>query len=236
MSNGLTMRTRCERCAAQLGDEDVAYICSYECTYCESCFQALGHVCPNCGGELTTRPRRLRRPDAVESCEVLQQVVTVETLQVGLAQSRDELIRGVNGADEAIWSRTAFDAGWTRRDLLAHIASIEWTYPRLLEMAEKARNGNEPRAATPASNLDAYNQAQVEKRKAVSIQDLLEEFSRNRARTIAAVAAVDDPDLWKVCVRAAIGREGPLLEIMWFAAVEHVRGHLVEMLDPRVLA
>lgn len=54
----LEMRAACERCAAELSHESDAVICSYECTFCCVCAEALGHVCPNCGGELVARPRR----------------------------------------------------------------------------------------------------------------------------------------------------------------------------------
>ncbi|MGG8410263.1 DUF1272 domain-containing protein [Streptomyces sp. 12297] len=55
----LEMRERCERC----GDDRVrpdgpAFICSYECTFCTPCTEAMQHNCPNCGGELVARPRR----------------------------------------------------------------------------------------------------------------------------------------------------------------------------------
>jgi len=36
-----------------------AVICSYECTFCTACGVALESVCPNCGGELVARPKRL---------------------------------------------------------------------------------------------------------------------------------------------------------------------------------
>jgi hypothetical protein len=52
------MRTACERCAAAVAPDGEATICSYECTFCRECAAALGHVCPNCGGELVARPRR----------------------------------------------------------------------------------------------------------------------------------------------------------------------------------
>ena len=55
----LEMRTACERCGASLANDGSAYICSYECTWCEKCANELMHVCPNCGGELVPRPRRL---------------------------------------------------------------------------------------------------------------------------------------------------------------------------------
>jgi uncharacterized protein len=55
---GLTMKRLCERCDAKLRPADVAYICSYECTFCPTCAAALAK-CPNCGGELVERPRRM---------------------------------------------------------------------------------------------------------------------------------------------------------------------------------
>jgi hypothetical protein len=55
----LEMRTTCERCSAELSPASDAVICSYECTFCRACGEGLGHVCPNCGGELVPRPRRL---------------------------------------------------------------------------------------------------------------------------------------------------------------------------------
>ena len=54
----LEMRRECERCGVALEDEGTAFICSYECTFCGSCASAMGHTCPNCGGELVARPRR----------------------------------------------------------------------------------------------------------------------------------------------------------------------------------
>jgi hypothetical protein len=54
----LEMRDRCERCEQALAPDGAATICSYECTFCEACAQQLDRTCPNCSGELVTRPRR----------------------------------------------------------------------------------------------------------------------------------------------------------------------------------
>ena len=53
----LEMREQCEKCGAALGLA-AAMICSYECTFCATCADALARTCPNCGGELLARPRR----------------------------------------------------------------------------------------------------------------------------------------------------------------------------------
>jgi hypothetical protein len=54
----LEMRAKCERCEAELAVDAAAVICSYECTFCPTCATEMNSVCPNCGGELVTRPRR----------------------------------------------------------------------------------------------------------------------------------------------------------------------------------
>ena len=54
----LEMRAVCERCDAALEQDGEAVICSHECTFCAPCGEAMSHVCPNCGGELVTRPKR----------------------------------------------------------------------------------------------------------------------------------------------------------------------------------
>lgn len=56
----LEMRSECERCHALLPAADEgALICSYECTFCVACGDALAGQCPNCGGMLRPRPTRL---------------------------------------------------------------------------------------------------------------------------------------------------------------------------------
>ncbi|MFJ6382036.1 DUF1272 domain-containing protein [Kitasatospora sp. NPDC092039] len=54
----LEMRESCERCEVSLTADGGASICSYECTFCPDCTEAMAGACPNCGGELAVRPRR----------------------------------------------------------------------------------------------------------------------------------------------------------------------------------
>ncbi len=57
----LELRPGCECCDKDLPpDTGDARICSFECTFCSVCADTvLGGKCPNCGGELLARPRRL---------------------------------------------------------------------------------------------------------------------------------------------------------------------------------
>ena len=56
----LDMRPDCERCGSDLAaDAPGGFICSFECTFCAECAEALDDHCPNCGGELVDRPVRV---------------------------------------------------------------------------------------------------------------------------------------------------------------------------------
>ena len=61
----LKMKASCEKCQRALEQTGLAYICSFECTFCESCSHAMNDVCPNCGGNLVKRPTRVRKPTDV---------------------------------------------------------------------------------------------------------------------------------------------------------------------------
>jgi hypothetical protein len=54
----LELKGLCEKCGAAVTPSGVAYICSYECTFCQTCSEQTEFVCTNCGGELVRRPRR----------------------------------------------------------------------------------------------------------------------------------------------------------------------------------
>ncbi len=60
----LEMKPQCETCNARLPHDSLAFICSYECTFCADCTDKVHNkVCPNCQGELLQRPRRHKPSD-----------------------------------------------------------------------------------------------------------------------------------------------------------------------------
>jgi hypothetical protein len=120
---------------------------------------------------------------------------------------------------------------WIGQQLVAHVASVEWTYPRLIDLARQARAAEQPEAGSspaPRGGIDDYNARQVARRAEVPINELLAEFERNRAATIAAVAAIDE-ELLAVPIRSAGGIEGPLGKVLRYTAVDHVREHLRDL-------
>jgi len=61
----LEMKKQCEKCGAATDLTGVAYICSFECTFCAACTKTMKSVCPNCSGNLVLRPTRTKSPVAV---------------------------------------------------------------------------------------------------------------------------------------------------------------------------
>ncbi len=59
----LEIRPNCELCDCDLGPQSAnAMICTYECTYCKTCVEAvLENVCPTCGGGFEKRPIRPKK-------------------------------------------------------------------------------------------------------------------------------------------------------------------------------
>jgi hypothetical protein len=56
----LDLRPTCEHCNKAMPPHSLgARICTYDCTFCAACVDAvLGNVCPNCGGSFVSRPIR----------------------------------------------------------------------------------------------------------------------------------------------------------------------------------
>ncbi len=50
-----TPKAACEKCDQALPDPSEGLACSFQCTYCAPCADALKMICPNCSGTLTDR-------------------------------------------------------------------------------------------------------------------------------------------------------------------------------------
>ncbi len=131
------------------------------------------------------------------------------------------------------WTEGRYENGWNAREILAHLSSIEWAYPKLIDLARGVAPEKPPvpqQAATPppgggTPQILNYNERQVAKRADATVEQLLAEFEQNRAATIGAVEAAEEP-LFAVEVTSAGGAKGPLSAVMNFVAVEHVKMHV----------
>jgi hypothetical protein len=143
-----------------------------------------------------------------------------------LRSSRDEVIALVRSLPPEQLEEGRYENGWNGRQILAHIASIEWSYPRLIEIARTPppSSGEEPPTRAPKRSNEGYNDRQVAKREHLGVAELLTEFEHHRAATIAAVEAADEA-LFARHIRSAFGVVGPLATVFHQIAVAHVLEH-----------
>ena len=157
-----------------------------------------------------------------------------------LRASGREVAERLGALPEEEFDQGRYESGWNGRQILAHAAAIEWTYPRLLDIAKggstPSRGATDVRRTEPdeaskvptrtaKGGIDSYNERQVAKREDATVEELLEEFRTNRAATIAAVEAADE-ELFGREIRSAGGITGVLADVIHAVAVAHVRGHV----------
>ena len=160
----------------------------------------------------------------------------------GLRASGRELVEKLGSLPAERFEEGRYEGGWNGRQILAHTASIEWTYPRLIDIAkgddapqekgtakESRRTEPDETSSVPTRSvedgIESYNERQVAKRADASVAELIDEFKKNRRATIAAVEAADG-ELFGREIRSAGGITGVLADVLYAVAVSHVRGHV----------
>jgi hypothetical protein len=155
-----------------------------------------------------------------------QETPSRSELVASLRASGEEAVTRLRALPAERFEQGRYENGWNGRQILAHIASIEWTYPRLLEIPASASAASaEPPTRAAQGGIDAYNQRQVERRAQATVSELIAEFATNRQATIAAVAEAPE-DLFNRPLRSAGGVTGPLGRVVHAVAVQHVLGHV----------
>ena len=171
-----------------------------------------------------------------------QQVPSKAALLEALRSSEREVLARLRSLPEPELEQGRYENGWSARHILAHVASIEWSYPRLIDIAKQAppdaanatpaearqtgrQESSRTRTGTVRGGIDDYNQRQVEKRADASVDELLAEFQKNRAATIAAVEEVDEA-LLSTPIQSAGGISGALASVIDAIAVRHILVHV----------
>jgi len=171
-----------------------------------------------------------------------QSLHTKQRVLGALRSSGETFVATLRSLPAEAFEQGRYESGWNARQILAHVASIEWSYPRLLDVARESvaagvvapkgpvrRTEPEQASGLPTrvaqGGIDAYNERQVAKRAGASVTDLLAEFQRNRAVLIEAVDAADDR-LFAAPIRSAGGVTGTLGDVLQAVAVQHILGHM----------
>jgi len=172
--------------------------------------------------------------------------LTKEQLLDALRTTGDDATARLRALPASAFDAGRYENGWNAREILAHIAAIEWTYARLVDLAQDAPAAQPaadtepkqadvrtttpgasqtPRSRPPRGGIDDYNARQVDKRAEASVAELIDEFAANRARTIAAVEAMSD-ELASRSIQSAGGVTGSLANVVYSIAIDHVMAHV----------
>jgi hypothetical protein len=173
---------------------------------------------------------------------MVQDTMTRSRLLEELGASGQEVLDKLRNVPAEALEKGCYENGWNARQVLTHVASIEWTYPRLIEVARKASQPQDEKPAEPAEKkpeasgsapqggIESYNDRQIARYADSSVAELLELFQTNRAATIAAVEEADEA-LFGVPIKSAGGARGPMAMVFNYVAVLHVRGHIQDVLN-----
>lgn len=168
---------------------------------------------------------------------------TKAELVEALKSTGADAVEKLRALPESAFEAGCYENGWNGRGVLAHIASIEWTYPRLFELAkESGSDAPKPKAeesrpagsvystdsGQPTGKILSYNDRQVEKRAGMSVAELIDEFETNRKQTVAAVEGVDEELLGKE-IQSAGGIKGSAAQVLNMVAILHVQGHVSDI-------
>lgn len=159
------------------------------------------------------------------------EAVSKQRLLEALRESGANALARLSSIPADKFEQGTYENGWNARQVLAHVASIEWSYPRLLDVAREGPTPGEkkPDEAPPqrkaSGGINDYNQRQIERYADSSVAELLDVFKTNREATIAAIEAANE-DLFLVPVKSAGGIPGPLGTVLNYVAVLHVNGHV----------
>lgn len=76
-----------------------------------------------------------------------------------LTRSGQDAVRNLRAMPAEAFEQGRYENGWNGREILAHVASIEWTYPRLIELAKQE--------TTPAATDQSIAALEQEEREPV---------------------------------------------------------------------
>lgn len=142
-------------------------------------------------------------------------------LRTVLSEARSELLRTLNSLVADDWGRPSPNEGWTAKDTLAHLCTIE---ERMRTQVQCALEGG---AWAPAEDIDTYNARKVQERRGWTVVQLREELEREEATTLATLESLGEGDLDRAFTHPRWGRT--TAEKVFLHIADHLRTHTREI-------
>lgn len=162
-------------------------------------------------------------------------VISKQQLLAALKDGEREALATLAAIPAEKFQDGCYENGWNAGQVLAHITAIEWTYPKLIDVARtppapKVEAGGDaaPPQRKATGGINDYNERSIARYSDASVEELIEAFKTNRAKTIEVIEATE-PELFEVHVKSAGGIPGPLGTVLNYVAVMHVNGHIKDI-------
>ena len=143
-----------------------------------------------------------------------------EEIRTSITNAHRDLVAVLDSRTPADMVRLSPNEGWTAKDTLAHLCSIE---SRLRDQVQSVLDG----APYPTSDVNDFNDARVAERKDWSIDRLRAELERERSITLALLDSLTDADLEREFEHPRRGRI-PLAGV-WQIIPNHMRAHIQDI-------
>jgi uncharacterized damage-inducible protein DinB len=146
----------------------------------------------------------------------------VQTLIDKLASTRGEILQTIVGLDEGVLTWQPGDGRWSIKETLAHLASAEGSHRQVAQAIAVGQTVD-----VPEFDLDAWNAAHVAERSQRSTDEILEEMSAERQRTLSALQDLEDEALGRQGLHPVLG-ETTVLKVLRIIPI-HERWHLKDI-------
>jgi hypothetical protein len=109
-----------------------------------------------------------------------------------LKSEGEKMVSIFNGFDEEQWLEEVYTEGttWTIRDVLSHFVTSERGLVKLFEQIRQGGTGS-----PDDFSIDRYNAAMQERTKELSPEELLDQYSQVRAKTVLWISSLQESDL-----------------------------------------
>jgi uncharacterized damage-inducible protein DinB len=146
----------------------------------------------------------------------------VQKLIDKLAAAREDILQTIEDLDEGALAWQPGDGRWSIKETLAHLASAEGSHRQVAQAIAAGQTVD-----VPDFDLDAWNAAQVAKRRQRSIDEILEEMAAERQRTLSALQDLEGEALDREGLHPALG-ETTVLRVFRIIPI-HERWHLKDI-------
>ncbi len=148
-----------------------------------------------------------------------------ESLKQDLQEARNALLNAVDGLSAEQWAAPTAAAGWSVKDVFAHLAYNQPGQARLI------RNIVEGKGGTPANfDLAYYNKRGVEKQREKTVEQMRADLAAGHAETLALLDTLSDAQLDVQGNHASVMRLVSIEEIVRTIA-RHDREHTGHIVD-----